>query len=57
MTTTTYYSSSSEILDIILVKKNDDGGRRQTNERWITPGSRLNDDASVEFTELRSMQV
>jgi len=56
MTTTTYYSSSSEILDTILVKKNDDGGRRQTNERWITPGPRLNDDASIEFMELQSLQ-
>jgi hypothetical protein len=48
-------SSSSEILDIILVKNNDDGGRRQTNERWIIPGPKLNDDASIEFTELWSL--
>jgi hypothetical protein len=47
MTTTTYYSSNSEILDTILVKKNDDEGRRQTNEQWITPGLRLNDDVSI----------
>jgi hypothetical protein len=56
MTTTTYYSNSSEILDTILVKKNDDGRRRQTNERWITLGPRLNDDASIEFTELQNLR-
>jgi len=57
MTTTTYYNSNIEILDTILVKKNDDERRQHTNERWITPGSRLNDDASIEFTKLQSMQV
>jgi hypothetical protein len=55
MTIITYYSSNSEILDIILVKKNDDRGRRQMNERWITPGPRLNDDVSIEFMEYASI--